>query len=126
MAEYRAFDGLFKFEYTLDRPFNGEMYVNIKVLNGEEYYNEKEAEGLSEEELKTLDYPESSWVHILFSPFKVINAVSDIELLDTYRDLTSAGLSLTYLSTIDALPLNDNHRLSSQTFRITISPRNIF
>ena len=102
------------------------MYVNIKVLNGEEYYNEKEAEGLSEEELKTLDYPESSWVHILFSPFKVINAVSDIELLDTYRDLTSAGLSLTYLSTIDALPLNDNHRLSSQTFRITISPRNIF
>mmetsp|Transcript_14756 Transcript_14756/g.22883 ORF Transcript_14756/g.22883 Transcript_14756/m.22883 type:complete len:889 (-) Transcript_14756:1047-3713(-) len=133
VSDYDAFNGLFAFQYKIDEPYEGEMRISVKILDSEAVYNTSMDAGISEDTFADYDYLDSHYVALSLSPYAVVSAVSNPELLGTYQDLYKAGLSMTTLSTVtqyeSADATDDDPKpyiKSTEEFTLTVTPKNIF
>lgn len=101
LDNYDLEQGLFRYKFNMAWSYDSTL-LHVKVLDTEPTYVAGKQQGLSEEELKQLDYVSlSSYVHVRDSPIEVRTAGQDSSAMESYiADLLYAGLAMYQQSTV--------------------------
>ena len=105
------------------------MILTIKVLDSEAYYQEmlsKQERGEFTGDLKLLSYdPDLHYTQLEASPFKIQSSVTDVDLYETYQDISKGGLATTSNTNITYWPTS-KYVSSNDEFVVDVYPKDIF